>query len=494
MGSVYYPRSLTQVILACFVLAAVPLVIALAELALGLDAFAKRSQLAVREAEAASAASRELRDIPARIERAVRQSLVLEDVTLFDAYRKLDTQLEASLLRAQSLPLKENERELLKKLAEQRRALAGMMRSGEKTEQERLRLTELAADLADTAADVSNQLARVTEREVFALREMAAKTRENWPWFLGGAAALALVLAIGFSVLLARPLRNIDRSIRRLGRGEFAEPIAIRGPSDLRTLGERLDWLRRRLLELETSQTRFLRHVSHELKTPLTAVREGSELLHDRVVGEMSRQQLDVVRIIRDNTVSLQRLIEDLLAYQQHRNAAELRLEMIEFKPLVERVIREHRLDMLANGLSVRQEGEALRLVADRERLRVVLDNLLSNAIKYSPHGGTIFVRTQVVGDHIQFEVQDQGPGIPPEEAERVFESFYRGAASETSKIKGTGLGLAIVREYVQAHGGTVEVVGAGEPGARFRVRLPARRRDEAKTASPAAEEAAPNG
>ncbi|MCS6996368.1 MAG: HAMP domain-containing histidine kinase [Casimicrobiaceae bacterium] len=470
----YYPRSLTNVILACFVVSAVPLVVALAELAIGLDALAKRSQLAVREAEAAGAASRELRDLPARMERAIRQALVLEDLSLIEGYRKLDQQLEATLLRAQSLPIREDERAALRALAEQRRALAALLPNSALSEAQRLELAQRAADLTDASAQVATQLTRVIEREVLALRELAARTREHWPWFLGGAAAIALMLAVGFSILIARPLSNIDRSIRRLGRGDFSEPIVIGGPSDLRTLGERLEWMRRRLLELESSQSRFLRHVSHELKTPLTAVREGAELLHDRVLGELSRQQIEVVRIIRDNTLSLQRLIEDLLAYQQHRSATQLRIERIDFAALVERVVREHRLDLLANEVTVKLEGVPLAFDGDRERLRIVIDNLLSNAIKYSPRGGTIHVITARLEDGVQFEVHDQGPGIALEEAERIFESFYRGAASETSKVKGTGLGLAIVREYVTAHGGRVEVVRAGEPGARFRVWLPA--------------------
>ncbi|MBP6531225.1 MAG: hypothetical protein KA260_13970, partial [Burkholderiales bacterium] len=297
----YYPRSLTNVILACFVLSAVPLVVALAELAFGLDTLAKRSQLSVREAEAASSASRELRDVTGKIERAVRQSIVLEDPALIEGYRKLDAQLEQTLIRSQGLPLSEDERAALKALSKERGALAQSLKGGMPEASERPKLVEAAADLADNAAQASAQLGRVTEREVVTLREMAAKTRENWPWFLGVAAATALLLAVGFSILISRPLRNIDRSIRKLGRGEFNEDIRIKGPRDLRSLGERLDWLRRRLLELETHQTRFLRHVSHELKTPLTAVREGSELLNDRIVGEMSMQQTDVVRIIRDN-------------------------------------------------------------------------------------------------------------------------------------------------------------------------------------------------
>ncbi|MEQ1596934.1 MAG: HAMP domain-containing sensor histidine kinase [Casimicrobium sp.] len=469
----YYPRSLTNVILACFVLSAVPLVVALAELAFGLDTLAKRSQLSVREAEAASSASRELRDVTGKIERAVRQSIVLEDPALIEGYRKLDAQLEQTLIRSQSLPLSEDERNGLKALSKQRAALALSLKSGMPEVSERPKLVEAAADLADNAAQASAQLGRVTEREVVTLREMAAKTRENWPWFLGVAAATALLLAVGFSILISRPLRNIDRSIRKLGRGEFNEDIRIKGPRDLRSLGERLDWLRRRLLELETHQTRFLRHVSHELKTPLTAVREGSELLNDRIVGEMSMQQTDVVRIIRDNTVSLQRLIEDLLSYQQHKSATALKVETVELKPVIERVVREHRLEMLSRAISVDVRGDAITLQADREQLRVVLDNLLSNAIKYTSAGGKVRIISSVDGAVAQIDVEDDGPGIAVEEQERVFESFYRGGASANGKIKGSGLGLAIVREYVLAHQGHVYVVEPGKQGGRFRVRLP---------------------
>ncbi len=460
-------------------LSAVPLVVALAELALGLDALAKRSQLSVREAEAASTASRELRDVTSKMERAIRQSIVLEDATLIENYRRLDTQLEQTLVRAQALPLTEDERNSIKQINSTRVVLNGSLKSGLPPPEARPKLVEAAADLYDASAQTATLLTRVTEREVLELRTMAAKTRENWPWFLGVAAVTALLLAVGFSILIARPLRNIDRSIRRLGRGEFADPIAIKGPRDLRSLGERLDWLRRRLLELETHQSRFLRHVSHELKTPLTAVREGSELLNDRIVGEMSKSQTDVVRIIRDNTVSLQRLIEDLLSYQQHRSAAPLKIEMIELQPIVDRVVREHRLEMLARAISVDtrlgSDAASQTLDADREQLRVVLDNLISNAIKYTPRGGRVRVQAARDGDMLQIDVEDDGPGIAADEQERIFDSFYRGEASTNGKIKGTGLGLAIVREYVLAHGGSVYVVEPGKPGGKFRIRLPIR-------------------
>ena len=103
--------------------------------------------------------------------------------------------------------------------------------------------------------------------------------------------AVALALALALTRFIARPIAELDAAIRQLGGADFAQPIAVRGPEDLKTLGERLDWLRRRLVELEDEKNRFLRHLSHELKTPLTALREGAELLHDEVGGPLSRRR-----------------------------------------------------------------------------------------------------------------------------------------------------------------------------------------------------------
>ena len=129
---------------------------------------------------------------------------------------------------------------------------------------------------------------RLTEREIERLQQTAAEGRKTWGYLALAAGAIALVLAILFAVLIARPIRQLDLAIRQMGTADFTHAIEVNGPQDMRYLGQRLEWLRTRLHELEEQQTRFLRHVSHELKTPLTAVREGAELLRDRVGGELS--------------------------------------------------------------------------------------------------------------------------------------------------------------------------------------------------------------
>src|ERR687896_776041 len=157
----------------------------------------------------------------------------------------------------------------------------------------------------------------------------------------------------------ARPIGEIDAAIRQLGGADFSRPIAVRGPEDLRYLGRRLDWLRRRLEEFETQKNRFLRHVSHELKTPLTALREGAELLNDQVAGPLAPPQRQVVGIMRDNSVKLQRLIEELLDYQRALHAvASLEVRPISPESLVHEAPQPHEFAA---------QGKALRLLADAQ-------------------------------------------------------------------------------------------------------------------------------
>src|SRR5574341_290025 len=109
---------------------------------------------------------------------------------------------------------------------------------------------------------------------------------------------------------------------------------------------------------------------------------------------------------------------------------------------------------------------------ADSEKLRVVLDNLISNAVKFSPPGGVIGVRARYDGDALELDVTDEGPGIPPVERTRIFDPFYQGSLAGAGPLRGTGIGLSVVKEYVFAHGGSVEVVDSAR-GAHLRIRLP---------------------
>jgi two-component system sensor histidine kinase GlrK len=226
---------------------------------------------------------------------------------------------------------------------------------------------------------------------------------------------------------------------------------------------------------LEEQQNRFLRHVSHELKTPLTAVREGAELLRDNVGGKLSPEQREIVRIVRQNTLSLQKLIEDLLTYHQTRAMEPQAAGPVAMQDVVQRVLNEHKLAALARMVTFDQELVPARIVGDADRVRTIVDNLVSNAIKYSPRSAPIVVSLRAEQGFAVLDVVDRGPGIDPGERERIFESFYQGRPPVDGRVKGSGLGLAIAREYALAHGGRIEVVEPRpqQQGAHFRLWLP---------------------
>ena len=145
----------------------------------------------------------------------------------------------------------------------------------------------------------------------------------------------------------------------------------------------------------------------------------------------------------------------------------------------MKRVVNDRKLAIVAKGLTVDLNCENVSAYCDEEKIRILLDNLLSNAIKYSPDRGLISLKLYRDQGDAVFEVRDQGPGIPAPERDKVFEAFYRGTDVPVAAIKGSGLGLSIVKEYVQLHGGRIEILDG--PGAHFRIHLPRRREAEGK-------------
>src|SRR5262249_48865008 len=177
---------------------------------------------------------------------------------------------------------------------------------------------------------------------------------------------------------------------------------------DLKYLGNRLDWLRQRLIELEQQKRLFLRHVSHELKTPLTALREGSELLVEGTAGPLSPRQREIVEILRQKSSHQQRLIEDLLNYHRAQESmGRLEVKSVQLDNVVEQVLEDHRLAVQARGIRADLNLKPVTLLADEEKLRAVAANLVSNAVKYSPDGGMISLALQQQGDDVVLDIGD---------------------------------------------------------------------------------------
>jgi two-component system sensor histidine kinase GlrK len=334
------------------------------------------------------------------------------------------------------------------------------------------RFVELAA-LADKVAAQSN--AQI-DTEVAALEAQTLQARRRLLWQAALLVPLTMIAIIVLTVAVGRPLRQLDRAISELGEGTFSNQIAVGGPHDLERLGGQLEWLRQRLLDLAHERNRFLRHMSHELKTPLANIREGTELLMDGAVGELDSNQREVAGILRENGIKLQRMIENLLSFSAWQTSS-VGLEATQFRlrPVVKQVLENQQLTLLSQRVRLDVRIEDVTLIADRSKVRLILENLVSNAVKYSPKGGTIHLRARTAGELLELDVADSGPGIPVEDRAHVFEAFYTGRASKSSAVKGTGIGLSVVLEFVSAHGGTVQIVDGEFPGAHFRISMPSR-------------------
>jgi len=281
-----------------------------------------------------------------------------------------------------------------------------------------------------------------------------------------------------FIILVAKPIRQLDSAISQLGQSGFSRPIEVKGPTDLERLGQQLEWLRLRLLELAQEKNKFLRHMSHELKTPLANIREGTELLLDGTVGELEQPQREVADILRLNGLKLQQLIENLLSFSAWQTKSEvLTLSNFPLRQLVISVAKAQRLALKAAHIQLKLEIEDIIVNADRDKIRTVIDNLLSNAIKFTPRDGYITIRASETPVSFVLEFGDTGPGIPDEESPRIFEAFFQGRREQGGQVAGTGIGLSVVLECIQAHEGSVELVDSDEfPGAHFRIDIPQKR------------------
>ena len=479
-----YPRSFLGLLLAGFTLVALPLVGALAYSAWNTERLTEQSRNAVYNASQAARASRSLVNRIGSIERLAQQMTVVNDAELAADFVRVHRSFRQVADELMLLPLEEQQLAALKKTLEQEQGLYDGLSAKPWRRGDARAVRRLTAELAENAQEVLQISYLVADREVLRLSHNAEAVQRQLILLVIFSTAVVLSISLALTRYISRPIAELDAAIRQLGGADFSRRITVRGPEDLQSLGERLDWLRRRLAELEAEKNRFLRHLSHELKTPLTALREGAELLNDQVGGPLAPPQRQVVTIMRDNSVKLQRLIEDLLDYQRALHAAaSLAPKPVSLDGVVRDAVHPHELVMQSKAQSLTLELEKLTVEADAEKLFSIVDNLVGNAVKFTPRGGSITVAARSHAADAVIDVIDSGPGVPAEEREAIFDSFFRGRAKASGRIEGTGLGLAIAREFAEAHGGRIDVI-ARSSGAHFRVSFPRRARSSLAVAA----------
>jgi two-component system sensor histidine kinase GlrK len=469
------PKSLSGLMLFGLMLLALPLLVAIITAALQIRTLATTGQRIVIEGVTAARASQQLFSEIASLERTARLYDVLNEAGLLQSYEQEDQAFSATRAKL-FINATPATRETLARVAGVQRSIrAAVLTTPPSTSAaSQAALTKQFSTLSGLVDKVAQQSNQQIDAEVSALRHQTDRARRRLFWEAAGLLPVTLIEIITLTLVVGRPLRQIDRAINEIGHGSISHPITVKGPHDLERLGAQLEWLRMRLLEVAQERNRFLRHMSHELKTPLANIREGTELLMDGAVGELDPSQREVTAILRDNGIKLQRMIENLLSFSAWQTSS-VGLESSEFRlrPVVKQVLENQQLTLLSQRVRLDVQVEDVTLIADRGKIRLILENLVSNAVKYSPKGGTIHIKAATANGSLVIDVADNGPGIPKEDRDHVFEAFYTGRAARSTAVKGTGIGLSVVLEFVAAHGGTVQIVDGEYPGAHFRIRMP---------------------
>jgi two-component system sensor histidine kinase GlrK len=285
---------------------------------------------------------------------------------------------------------------------------------------------------------------------------------------------------IGFStylivgILINRSFQKFSADIDTLKPHQKNQAISIEGPTDLRGLSENLESLRLQLDEDDQQQKAFLQHISHEIKTPLTSIKEGATLLNEEVIGSMTPDQKEVTQILVKSSKELQNAIENLLNYNSMVSSkGQPNRAPIELSSLTKEALGKHELIIKQKQLTLKLEIEEIVAFIDRQKIITVFDNLISNAIKHAPINGQVHIWLQKKkGDKARFIIKDNGPGIIKSQEKAIFDPFFVGKSAGFSTLKGTGLGLSIAKQYVNEHHGDIKLINC-HSGAKFQVSFP---------------------
>lgn len=309
------------------------------------------------------------------------------------------------------------------------------------------------------------------------LAELETQTREeqrSTSWLALLLILSSTLLILFFSGRINRPVQHLIRRIRALGEGDRTQTTILQGPSELVEVNTQLNWLVERLQALEEDKVRFLRHISHELKTPLTTLREGADLMAEELAGPLTDNQREIVDLLQQNSISLQALIEQLLDYNRLQQPSSLQRDKILLQPMLERIMAPFKLQIEQKQLQVHIAlSNVDHWFTDTQMLQRILSNLVSNAVHYADNGGRIELKGSLHQGLLRLEVGNIGPMIPEQDLPRLFDPFYQGQNKRKGPLKGSGIGLSIAAQASQTLGATLVVSHNRDNWVVFALELP---------------------
>jgi len=318
--------------------------------------------------------------------------------------------------------------------------------------------------------------ARIDKRpgKGFVLLRPASLKAAGWGPFLRAlliAGAIGAGLAALGSLMMARwiagPVKRVVEASRSLAEGVSPDPVPVGGSAELATLAQTFNDMARQLSQAREAERNFLLSVSHELKTPLAAIRGYAEGLEDGIFTTD-----EAIETIREEARRLERLVRDLLDLaRMNRREFVVHHEDVDLRDVAREVVRRYETEARAAGVELECTADTpAPAVADQDRVLQVVSNLVENALRSTPSGGAVHVRAEPG----MLAVEDTGVGLAPDDVPHTFERFYLHDRNPDGRARiGSGLGLAIVKELTERMGGTVMVESEVGRGTTFTVRLP---------------------
>jgi signal transduction histidine kinase len=377
---------------------------------------------------------------------------------------------------------------LLRRIRAKGRELSNVMGEIVKTKgaealSRRQKAEHLATDLSTIASELANETRAKTDAVIAQNASAYTSSRDLFIGVAAGAIALALLLGFVLSWSLIGPIQRIDTRLAGIASGDFSEHVDVDNRDEFGALGANVnrmnDELQRLYRELEAAsrhKSEFLANMSHELRTPLNAILGFSQVLREEMFGEVNEKQKEYLDDILSSGIHLLSLINDVLDLSKVE-AGQIELEVAPFslRDALERgvvMVRERASkDGVRLALATEQEVDVVE--GDERRIRQVIFNLLSNAVKFTPAGGSVDVSAAKVNGEVRIAVADTGPGLAPDDHERIFEEFQQ-TETGIEQREGTGLGLALSKRFVELHGGRIWVDSELGKGSTFVFTLPA--------------------
>jgi len=334
--------------------------------------------------------------------------------------------------------------------------------------------------IANTILDVLKGLQLTSEKEVIQkimlLSEMGLKASNMAIITTIVSLLFGLFLSVFATRSITIPLAAMKKQTREIATGNLDGNLEIDSPSEIAELADSFNFMRQRLKQVDTMKSDFFSLMSHELRTPLTSIKEGTNMLLEGLGGEITGKQERILGILAEESNRLIGLVNSLLDLTK-MEAGMLDYHFAPTDPAV--LIRQCLTEILplAESKKITLEktiGDIPAVRMDTERILQALRNLVGNAVKFTPEMGKISIVAHTVDNGIELSVQDSGPGIAPENIERIFGKFQQVSSDTIANVKGTGLGLAIVKHIIHAHGGKIWIKSKRGEGSTFFIFLPA--------------------